>query len=415
MTSRASYTSSSGARSSGRKPDAGYAPRPVGQLLDRNPSLCEPLIEGLLRRGETMNIIAASKAGKSWMVLDLALAVATGRPWLNRFRTHRGGVLLIDNELHPETSAHRIPRVARARAIDTGELVHSDLHVANLRGSLQSIRGLHPKLMKIEPGRFRLIVLDAWYRFLPADTNENDNGAIAGLYNLLDLHARRLNCSFVLIHHTNKGNQSGKDVTDVGAGAGAQSRAADTHLVLRRHQEEGCVVLDAVVRSWPPLDPVGLRWQFPAWYLDATLDPEALYREPRGSRAATGANGGSRGAATTTAAAASTSKNSDPAEGSGGDSGRRVRGELRMTPAEFAERFLSFDEPRIRDVIFHDASVTMRISRESAQMLLAKAMQQGLVEGVQPGGRGTKTYYVRVRKDDSDLGAGEQANDGSEQ
>ena len=71
--------------------------------------------------------------------------------------------------------------------------------------------------------------------------DENDNGTMASLYNYLDSIADYLKCCFVLIHHTSKGNQFLKDIIDVGAGAGAQSRATDTHLILRRH-EEGDVV-----------------------------------------------------------------------------------------------------------------------------------------------------------------------------
>ena len=42
----------------------------------------EYIINGLLRRGETMNLIAPSKAGKSFLVGDLSIAVATGDVWL---------------------------------------------------------------------------------------------------------------------------------------------------------------------------------------------------------------------------------------------------------------------------------------------------------------------------------------------
>jgi len=83
----------------------------------------------------------------------------------------------------------------------------------------------------------------------------------------------------VLIHHTSKGFQANKSVTDVGAGAGSQSRATDTHLVLRPHEEPGCVVLDAAVRSWPPVDPCVLRWEFPIWGVDHAADPLRLRSE----------------------------------------------------------------------------------------------------------------------------------------
>jgi hypothetical protein len=88
-----------------------------------------------------------------------------------------------------------------------------------------------------------------------------------------------MDCSFVLIHHTSKGNQSQKELTDVGAGAGAQSRATDTHVILRRHEESDAVVLEAAVRSWPPVPPRCLRWAFPVWMPADDLDSSALKKE----------------------------------------------------------------------------------------------------------------------------------------
>src|SRR5690606_14857306 len=75
-----------------------------------------------------------------------------------------------------------------------------------------------------------------------------------------------------------KGNQSDKSVTDVGAGAGAQSRATDTHLVLRPHEEDDVVVMEGAARSWPPLEPMCLRWSVPVWTPDDSLDPTSLQR-----------------------------------------------------------------------------------------------------------------------------------------
>ncbi|MBM79399.1 MAG: hypothetical protein CMJ78_02240, partial [Planctomycetaceae bacterium] len=147
------------------------------------------------------------------------------------------------------------------------------------RGGLKDIFGLSAFFQHLRPGQFKLIILDAFYRFMPKDTDENDNGTMSQVYNHLDGYAARLGCSFVLVHHSTKGSQSSKSVTDVGAGAGAQSRATDTHLVLRPHEEPECVVLDAAVRSWPPIEPRALRWTFPVWTPDDSLDPADLRRE----------------------------------------------------------------------------------------------------------------------------------------
>ena len=63
-----------------------------------------------------MNAISAPKVGKSWLVSDLALAIASGRPWLGMDCVPRE-VLILDNELHGETSANRIPKVAERRGV----------------------------------------------------------------------------------------------------------------------------------------------------------------------------------------------------------------------------------------------------------------------------------------------------------
>ncbi len=250
----------------------------IGQLLRGHPQLRKPIVHGLVREGETMNVIAPPKTGKSWLVTDLALSVATGRPWLGSFPTIQGSVLILDNELHQETTAHRLPKVAEARGIDLAEVADS-IFVENLRGHLRDLFTLRPYFKAIEPGRFKLVILDAFYRFIPKNTDENDNGSVAQLYNHLDHLAMDLGCSFVLIHHASKGSQSSKSVTDVGAGAGSQSRATDTHLVLRSHEEDKAVVLDAAVRSWPPVDPICLRWDFPVFTPAPDLDPAALRPE----------------------------------------------------------------------------------------------------------------------------------------
>lgn len=240
--------------------------------------LRQPVLHGLLRSGETMNVIAPPKTGKSWLVLGQAMSIATGRLWLGLYPAERGRVLILDNELHPETIAHRIPQVAAALGVGMDEIAEQ-IYVHPLRGQLRDILSMSSYFDAIEPGQYAAIILDAMYRFMPAGTDENDNGAMAGIYNRLDAYAERLGCCFIAIHHTTKGNQSAKSVTDVGAGAGSQSRAADAHLVLRPHEQPGAVVLEAVVRSWPPVEPIVLRWEFPVWRPAPDLDPRALRSE----------------------------------------------------------------------------------------------------------------------------------------
>ena len=185
---------------------------------------------------------------------------------------------MIDNELHPETLASRLPTVARAMGLNPAEY-ESQLSVINLRGVLTDLVSLAPQLESMLPGTFDLIILDAWYRLQPSGSDENSNGDVAALYNRLDSVAHKINCAFACVHHSSKGSQSGKSITDVGSGAGAQARAPDTHLIMRPHEDENVVVVDAAVRSWAPIDPFCMRWEFPLWTVADGLDTKALRKD----------------------------------------------------------------------------------------------------------------------------------------
>lgn len=259
-------------------------PPTIGELLLECPTLRPPVIQGLLRQGETMNLIASPKTGKSWLAADLALMFATGQPLFDTFATVPGKVLLIDNELHRETIAFRMAKVADARGIAVPEFA-SQIHVESLRGRLLDLPALASWFARFPKGKFPVVILDSLYRMLPPETDENDNAAMCRLYNLIDAYAEQLGAAFILVHHTSKGNQSGKGVTDVGSGAGSISRATDSHLILRPHVEPNCAVLEAAVRSWPPVEPRVLRWTFPVWTPAAELDPQCLRMDPqRGPR-----------------------------------------------------------------------------------------------------------------------------------
>jgi hypothetical protein len=253
-----------------------FKPQPARELIAEHPRLHEPIIDGILRRQETANIIAAPKMGKSWLTYGLGLSVVTGGDWLGRYRCRQGRVLLIDNELHQATLANRLKTVAGALKLPASAY-GDDLVIHSLRGRLTDLHGIALQLRRlVESDKFDLVILDAFYRTLPAGASENDNATVAGLYNVIDAIARDLQAAWVNVHHATKGGQAEKSVTDVGAGAGSQSRAADAHLILRQHEEDEAVVLEAVVRSFPPVEPIGLRWTFPLWESDDNLDPAQL-------------------------------------------------------------------------------------------------------------------------------------------
>lgn len=253
--------------------EAAFKPRPMRECI----------IEGLLRRGEVGNVIASTKTGKSWFGLLLLICIATGREWLGR-RVARGNVLLIDNELHTEVIENRIAAV-RDRLDIRHETPRERFEYVACRGdwiSLQDMIAAVPE--KHLPGSLNLIVIDAKYRLFGNGLEENSNDDQTKFHNLVDQFAKKMNCPILLIHHATKGDQSGKSVTDVGSGGGSQSRAVDLHMTIRPHQQPEMAVLEAAVRSFAPVEPVTLRWNWPIWTLDSAVEPVVRQKTTADSR-----------------------------------------------------------------------------------------------------------------------------------
>lgn len=245
-----------------------------GEMVRQFEHLRPVVIDGLLRETEVCNVIAAPKVGKSYLVGSMGLSIASGRPWLG-MDVAEGEVLFLDNELHPELTTSRLRAIARGMEIDERTL-DDRVQVLSLRGRNVDIHTLGQFFDDITQGRFKLVVIDALYRLLPSGTSENDNAAMTSLYNRFDEFAAKLGSAIVLVHHSSKGDQSTKGITDVGSGAGSISRAADTHVAIRPHEQDGLAVLEAVTRSFRQPSPLSIRWEYPLW--QAVTTPPVLRR-----------------------------------------------------------------------------------------------------------------------------------------
>jgi hypothetical protein len=127
---------------------------------------------------------------------------------------------------------------------------------------------------------YSLIVLDPLYRAL-GERDENANSDMAKVFNRVDAAAAASGAAWLICHHSSKGGQTLKSVTDVGSGAGSISRASDCHLILRPHAVPGVAVVEAAVRSFPPLPAFCASFNWPLWQrASEDLDPSDLAGRP---------------------------------------------------------------------------------------------------------------------------------------
>lgn len=243
-------------------------------------ALPEELVYGLLHRGSKMVLGGSSKTNKTWVLLDLAISVAFGEPWLSQ-KTAKGRVLFLNLEIQSGFFTKRIEAVANAKNI---ALAPGCLDVWNLRGHCASFDNLLPKILeRIREVGYALIVLDPVYKLL-GGRDENAAGDMSELMNSIEALATDTNAAVALAAHFAKGNASSKESIDRISGSGVFARDPDSILTLTRHETEGAFVIEPTLRNFKPMPAFVVRWGFPLMRHDDTLDPTKL-KQPKPGRA----------------------------------------------------------------------------------------------------------------------------------
>lgn len=248
-----------------------------GELVGKEPRpMPEELVKGLLYRGGKMMLGGGSKSFKTWVLLDLALSVATGKPWWG-MATTATPVLFVNFELKIESFERRVRDVCKAKGIESAPL----FHVWHLRGRARDFRELRvPLLSKLRRFKIGLGILDPIYKCL-GERDENSNGEVGDLLNEVESVAVDGDCAMVHGHHFAKGDSSEKDKRDLTAGAGAWMRDPDSSVVLRPHEEEDCFTAEFILRDFEPRNPMVVRWRKPCMEWMPGADPSALRKAGR--------------------------------------------------------------------------------------------------------------------------------------
>jgi RecA-family ATPase len=224
------------------------------------------LITGLLSVRSKMMIAGPSKARKSWTLLDLAISISSGAPWLG-LPCAQGKVIFIDGELHKEQILDRLMTVSESRLLP--EDVWSDnLMIWPMRGQMREVTELMHALMDtLLKERPLAIILDPIYKLL-GDRDENAAGEINSLLNELEQVARNVGCCILYSHHFAKGDSSEKSPIDRASGSGVWARDPDAMVFFtpppRPKKGEAPSAYDfdvnLVARGHPPTDPFAVKW-----------------------------------------------------------------------------------------------------------------------------------------------------------
>ena len=203
-------------------------PESLDSVWNHMPELSSCLIDGVLRQGHKMLIAGPSKAGKSFLQIEMCIAIAEGRSWLGWGCT-KGRVMYVNLELDRASCLHRFQDVYDALGWEPRNLRNIDIW--NLRGKSVPMDKLAPKLIRRAAKKeYIAIVIDPIYKVITGDENSADQ--MANFCNQFDKVCTELGCAVIYCHHHSKGAQGGRRSMDRASGSGVFARDPDALLDL---------------------------------------------------------------------------------------------------------------------------------------------------------------------------------------
>lgn len=203
-------------------------PEGLDSVWDDMPALAPCLINDVLRKGHKMLIAGPSKAGKSFLQIELCIAIAEGTKWL-QWPCAQGRVLYVNLELDRASCLHRFKDVYTAMGLRPSHL--NNIDIWNLRGRSVPMDKLAPKLIRRAAKKdYVAVIIDPIYKVITGDENSADQ--MANFCNQFDKVCTELGCAVIYCHHHSKGSQSGKKSMDRASGSGVFARDPDALLDL---------------------------------------------------------------------------------------------------------------------------------------------------------------------------------------
>jgi hypothetical protein len=190
----------------------------------------EWIVEGLFNE-QSVGMISGDPASyKTWIMLDMAIAISTGNLWLRKFKTIKKKVWIIDKESSVRKLNARIKMFDATGGKDL--IISSDQRVI-----------IHPDgklwdelLKKAHEMGVGVIIMDSFRRFLPG--SENDSEVTNRFFNNI-FKCRAYGISVIFTHHHRKKVKDvAQDNTSMIRGSSDILSCLDTHLVLEKATDQ---------------------------------------------------------------------------------------------------------------------------------------------------------------------------------
>ena len=211
------------------------------------------LVTGLWSEQAVGIVGGEPKCCKSFLALDLAVAVAAGVPCLRRFAVPRAGrVLLFAAEDALHIVRRRLEGISAAAGVALANLDIQVITAPTVRLDLDADRrNLAETVARLQP---RLLILDPFVRLHRID--ENASGEVAPLLAYLRELQRRHDVAVLVVHHAKKGG-GGVRAGQALRGSSEFHAWGDSNLYLRRDGDD--LSLSVEHRAAPSMTPTTIE------------------------------------------------------------------------------------------------------------------------------------------------------------
>jgi hypothetical protein len=205
-----------------------YIPLTITDILNMKLPKDPFLVEGLIPHRSITVIAGKPGSYKSWTLLHLAKCVASGKPMFGKFKTKRGGVLLIDGETGIDEIQKRVKLMKFRRK--------TPIDVFSLRGiKVDNPRDLNEILELVKAKRIELVILDPFGTIhSKIENSAEDMQKVMEAFQKIVLNG----ATVVFVHHHRKGIEADRlNPSQSVRGSSVILDRPDSHLEVKKEKE----------------------------------------------------------------------------------------------------------------------------------------------------------------------------------
>jgi len=209
----------------------------------------EQVLEGVFDIGDKVGIIASSKSMKSFFLLQMAIFISVGLPFLGWKAPKPRKIALIQFEIKAHHFQKRLKNICRGLEIDPKHLEGRFL-ILNARGlgllGPEGIGKIKQAVIDFHPDVF---CIDPLYKIATGIENAAEDTKI--ILNSFDALAEETGAAIIFTHHDPKGSPGDRDIRDRGAGSNVLGRDFDAGITLTAHATDpDVIVVETLLRNY---------------------------------------------------------------------------------------------------------------------------------------------------------------------